>query len=501
MGADRHRVERRQQPRHVLLPLSGPAHTGLACANCNPRVPHLALRRRRPAADANPRVRPRPRTAGDDRRVLPHGADAARSVRGARPRELREDLGLERPAALRPAQHQGHLRRDQGRVERSRSVFRREASRPSRAQAAEGAAYGTRADRLEPERPVQNHHQRLLAACAGPTDGLDSRHLGRGREMPEGQGPEPPGIRLRAGAEARRQARGPLRARDQEEAEAAEIAAPGHRRHTGDREDGQPAAQRRRPAISAAVSIRRPRVVIAGAGFAGPTCARGLKGAQVDVLLVDRNNYHLFTPLLYQVASSVLDPGEIARPVRQLIRPLRNADFLLANVTGADFEKRLLLTDHGALSYDYLVLATGSQSDYFGKASLSRLAFGLKNLDEGLAVRNRILMRFEESRWTKDREQRRSLLTFAVVGGGPTGVEMAGALSELINLVLRKDYRDLDLDLVRVVLLEAAGSLLGSFAPPLRDAARRSLERKGVAVLFTARLEDVSAGAVQLPHG
>src|SRR5437879_10252184 len=108
MGADRHRVERRQQPRHVLLPLSGPAHTGLACANRNPRVPHLALIRRRPAAAANPRVRPRPRTAGDDRRVLPHGADAARSVRGARPRELREDLGLERPAALRPAQHQGH---------------------------------------------------------------------------------------------------------------------------------------------------------------------------------------------------------------------------------------------------------------------------------------------------------------------------------------------------------------------------------------------------------
>jgi NADH:ubiquinone reductase (H+-translocating) len=247
--------------------------------------------------------------------------------------------------------------------------------------------------------------------------------------------------------------------------------------------------------------MTRPRVVIAGAGFAGLTCARGLKRAPVDVLLVDRNNYHLFTPLLYQVATAVLDPGEIARPVRAMIRPLPNADFLLANVTGADFEQRLLLTDHGPLSYDYLVLATGSQSDYFGNASLKKHAFGLKDLDEGLAVRNRILKRFEESRWIKDREERRSLLTFAVVGGGPTGVEMAGALSELISLVLRKDYRDLDLGLVRVVLLEAAGSLLSTFAAPLREAARRSLETKGVEVLFNAKVEDVTAGSMRLADG
>jgi NADH:ubiquinone reductase (H+-translocating) len=247
--------------------------------------------------------------------------------------------------------------------------------------------------------------------------------------------------------------------------------------------------------------VTRPRVVIAGAGFGGLTCARALKRAPVDVLIVDRNNYHLFTPLLYQVASAVLDPGEIARPVRQLIRPLHNADFLLANVAGADFERRQLLTDHGPLSYDYLVLATGSQSDYFGSASLAQHAFGLKDLDEGLAVRNRVLQRFEESRWTNDREQRRSLLTFVVVGGGPTGVEMAGALSELILLVLRKDYRDLDLSLVRVVLLEAAGTLLGTFAAPLREAAERSLEKKGVEVLFKARVEDVTAGSIHLADG
>jgi NADH dehydrogenase len=218
-------------------------------------------------------------------------------------------------------------------------------------------------------------------------------------------------------------------------------------------------------------------------------------------LLVDRNNYHLFTPLLYQVASAVLDPGEIARPVRQLIRPLRNADFLLANVTGADFEQRRLLTDHGPLAYDYLVLASGSQSDYFGNSSLAKHAFGLKDLDEGLAVRNRVLMRFEEARWSDDREQRRTLLTFAVVGGGPTGVEMAGALAELTRLVLSRDYRDLDLGLVRVVLLEAAGSLLGTFAEPLREAARRSLEKKGVEVLLKAKVADVAAGSIRLVDG
>jgi len=241
--------------------------------------------------------------------------------------------------------------------------------------------------------------------------------------------------------------------------------------------------------------------VIAGAGFGGLTCARALKRAPVDVLLVDRNNYHLFTPLLYQVASAVLDPGEIARPVRQLIRPLHNADFLLANVTGADLEQRRLLTDHGPLAYDYLVLASGSQSDYFGNASLAQHAFGLKELDEGLAVRNRVLMRFEEARWTDDREQRRMLLTFAVVGGGPTGVEMAGALAELTRLVLSKDYRDLDLGLVRVVLLEAAGFLLGTFAEPLREAARRSLEKKGVEVLLKAKVADVAAGSIRLVDG
>jgi NADH dehydrogenase len=245
----------------------------------------------------------------------------------------------------------------------------------------------------------------------------------------------------------------------------------------------------------------RPRVVIVGAGFGGLTCARALKRAPVDVLIVDRNNYHLFTPLLYQVASALLDPGEVARPVRQLIRPLRNADFRQAEVSGVDFDGRRLLTDHGPIPYDYLVLASGAQSDYFGNDSLAEHTLGLKGLDEGLAVRNRILSRFEASRWEKEPAARRSLLTFAVVGGGPTGVEMAGAISELIRLVLRKDYRDLDINEVRVVLIEAAPHVLGAFVPSLREAARRSLEDKGIELMLNKKVESVTESRVGLAGG
>ncbi len=242
-------------------------------------------------------------------------------------------------------------------------------------------------------------------------------------------------------------------------------------------------------------------MIIAGAGFAGITCARALKRVDVDVLLIDRNNYHLFTPLLYQVATALLDPGEIARPVRELVRPLRNVEFRQAEVTGADLQRRLLLTDHGPITYDYLVLATGAQTDYFGNASLARYAFGLKELEEGLALRNRVLAKFEASRWAKTEEERRGLLTFAIVGGGPTGVELAGAYSELIRLVLRKDFRDLDLSEVRVILVEATNTLLGTFEPELRAAARRSLERKGVEVMLGARVAEVTRDTLKLASG
>ena len=219
------------------------------------------------------------------------------------------------------------------------------------------------------------------------------------------------------------------------------------------------------------------------------------------MLLLDRNNYHLFTPLLYQVASALLDPGEIARPVRELIRPLRNVEFRQTEITGADLQRRLLLTDRGPIPYDFLVLALGSQSDFFGNDSVARGAFGLKGLDEALALRNRVLSRFEASRWAKTAEERQSLLSFAIVGGGPTGVELAGAYAELIRLVLRKDFRDLDLNEIHVYLLEAADTLLGPFEPELRAAAKRSLERKGVEVKLGARVADINKDVLTLAGG
>ncbi len=219
------------------------------------------------------------------------------------------------------------------------------------------------------------------------------------------------------------------------------------------------------------------------------------------MLLIDRNNYHLFTPLLYQVASALLDPGEIARPVRELVRPLHNVEFRQAEITGADLQRRLLLTDHGPIPYDFLVLATGAQTDFFGNDSVARSAFGLKGLDEALTLRNWVLSRFEASRWAKTPEERRGLLAFAIVGGGPTGVELAGAYAELIRLVLRKDFKDLDMSEVRVVLLEAADTLLGPFEPELRAAAKRSLESKGVEVRLGARVADINKDVLRLAGG
>lgn len=237
-----------------------------------------------------------------------------------------------------------------------------------------------------------------------------------------------------------------------------------------------------------------------GAGFGGLAAVRALKRTPVEVLLLDQRNYHLFTPLLYQVASALLAPSEIAHPVRKILRSQANFDFRMAHVRALDLAGRCLVTDQGSVPYEYLVLSAGSVNNYFGDRTLEAAAFSLKDLSQALALRNHILTQFERARWVDDAATRRRLLTFVVVGGGPTGVEYAGALSELIGQVLRKDFPRLDFQEVQVLLLEAADTILGAFAPPLRQAAARTLARKGITLIYSG-VRAVEEGVLRLADG
>jgi NADH dehydrogenase len=228
----------------------------------------------------------------------------------------------------------------------------------------------------------------------------------------------------------------------------------------------------------------RPRVVIIGAGFGGLQAAKALAKAPVDVLLIDRNNYHGFWPLLYQVATAGLEPQEIAKPVRAVIRGLTNVHFQLATVERIDREQRLVITDQGAVPYDQLVVAAGSATNFFGLEQIERNGYELKDVPDALTIRNQIIRCFERAVVETDTEKRQQLLTFVVVGGGPTGVELAGAFAELIRHVLRKDYPTLDFSAVRVVLLEAADRVLLSFPAKLSAKAHRALTKLGVDVQF-----------------
>ena len=227
-----------------------------------------------------------------------------------------------------------------------------------------------------------------------------------------------------------------------------------------------------------------PRVVIVGGGFGGLQCAKALRDEPVDVLLVDRRNYHLFTPLLYQVASCLLNPSEITAPLRKVLRGAPNVRYRAGSVVGVDFErKRVRLTDGDVeLPYDYLVLATGSETNYYGNESVRAHALGLKNLGEALQLRNHVLECLERETIATTDVERRRLLTFCIVGGGPTGVEYAGALGELARLVLPYEYPELPASAVRVMLLEGGERLLPMFVPRLSKYTRRELERRGVEV-------------------
>jgi len=247
--------------------------------------------------------------------------------------------------------------------------------------------------------------------------------------------------------------------------------------------------------------MTRMRVVVIGAGFGGLAAVRALRKVPVDVTLVDANNYHLFQPLLYQVATALLDPSEIAHPVRALLRRQANCDVRLGCVESIDLDGRTVHTDKGELPYDRLVVAAGSVNDTLGKAGVERYAYTLKALGDGLALRNHLLATMERAAWTTDAKERQRLLTVAVVGAGPTGVETAGAISELVRLVLRRDFPRVNLDELRIVLFEAADSVLLSFDPALQHAAIETLRRKRVELRFGAAVDDVVAEGLRLQGG
>jgi len=259
--------------------------------------------------------------------------------------------------------------------------------------------------------------------------------------------------------------------------------------------------ERPRDSVRIAVSAARPTVVIVGAGFGGLRAARVLGRAPVNVVLLDRHNYHLFQPLLYQVATAGLEPEQIARPVRAIVRGQQNFEFRMVEVTGLDPAGKQVTTDNGPVPYDYLILAVGGETNYFGLEDIARRGFGLKDIPDALAIRNHVLRRFEYAMLEPDPERRRAELTFVVVGGGPTGVEMAGALSELIRLVLVKDYPRLNVKDVRILLLEATDRLLGGMPARLGEAAAETLWRKKVEVRFGALVEDYDGERVRLKGG
>ncbi len=242
-----------------------------------------------------------------------------------------------------------------------------------------------------------------------------------------------------------------------------------------------------------------PRVVIVGGGFAGLHAARALKGEPVDVTLVDRTNHHVFQPLLYQVANTSLAPSDIAAPIRWILRSQRNVAVLLGDVTAVNADVRTVqVSGHGAIPYDALIVATGSRHAYFGRDEWEPHAPGLKTLADALDMRQRMLLAFERAEWTTDEAERAALLTFVIVGGGPTGVELAGTLPEFARAALRPDFRRYDAGAARVILIERGPRLLPAFPERVSTSARRDLERLGVQVRTGTVVTDVTEGGVAI---
>lgn len=229
--------------------------------------------------------------------------------------------------------------------------------------------------------------------------------------------------------------------------------------------------------------MSEPHVVIIGGGFGGLTAAKILRNTECRVTLLDRRNHHVFQPLLYQVAAAALSPGDIAAPIRWVLRRSRNVRVLLAEVATIDVgTRRVVLTDADSVEYDYLIVAPGASHTYFGHPEWEPSAPGLKTLEDALEIRRRVLLAFERAERETDPSRRRELLTFVLVGGGPTGVELAGTLAEIARQTLRDEFRSIDTSVTRIVLVEAGPTILPSFPEKLRDAARRALVRLRVDV-------------------
>jgi NADH:ubiquinone reductase (H+-translocating) len=248
------------------------------------------------------------------------------------------------------------------------------------------------------------------------------------------------------------------------------------------------------------VKLKR-QVVIIGGGFGGLAAARALADADVHVTLLDRSNHHLFQPLLYQVAMAGLAPAEIAVPIRSVLGRQENARVLLAEVTGVDLKARRVLTRECApFEYDFLILAPGATSSYFGHEEWAAVAPGLKDLDDAIEIRRRVLLAFEAAERERDPAIQRRCLTFVVIGGGPTGVELAGAIAELATFVLARDFRSIRSDATRVILIEGNERLLSSFDPELSARAARSLAEMGVEVRTSTRVTDIDPDGVRTEH-
>ena len=243
---------------------------------------------------------------------------------------------------------------------------------------------------------------------------------------------------------------------------------------------------------------RAPRVVIVGGGFGGLSAARRLRHAPVRITLLDRLNHHLFQPLLYQVATAALSPGDIASPIRWILSAQQNVQVLMAEATSVDLERRVISLDRGELAYDYLIVATGARHAYFGHEEWQANAPGLKTLADALEIRRRVLTAFEAAERETDPDARRRLLTFVIVGGGPTGVELAGALIEITRRTLAHDFRSIRPETARIILVEAASSILAAFPHTLQQAARRSLQRLGVELREQTMVTGIDQGGVQI---